>query len=269
MTLGILAGNGRYPVLLADRLCARGLSVVVAGLCGQTAAHLFQPNLPYIDVPLGAFKQAVDFFRAHDAKRIFFAGGVDRRRALLHTRPDRAGIRMLGRALFHGDDRLLRAAADLFYDLGIEVADPSPHIQDWFASSGLLAGPPVSTQSQHDIEIARRSAIALGARDRGQAATARFGRVIGLETILGTDALIARKGMPGSVLVKMVKPAQDRRFDLPAVGERTVLRAQSKGIRAVGVEVGGVLLLDKPQVFEACNRAGISLVGLPPAPREE
>ena len=264
MTLGILAGNGRYPVLLGERLQSLGIATAIAGLRGQASRGLFPPESPYIDVLLGAFRKAADFFHTHNATRIVFAGGVDRRWALLHTLPDREGIRMIGHALFRGDDRLLRAAAHVFLELGIEVADPSPHIHDWFGETGLLAGPPLSTQQKKDLCVARRAATIWGAKDRGQAAVVHRGQVLGRETVFGTDALIARRGRKGAVLVKMVKPGQDRRFDLPAVGEQTILRARSKGIRAVGVEAGGVLLLDKSRVFEACNLAEISLVGLPP-----
>ena len=263
-TFGILAGNGQYPVLLAERFRSLGISTAIAALRGQTTRSLFPPGSPFLDVPLGAFERAANFFRAHDATNIVFAGGVERRGALLYMRPDRFGIRMIGRALFRGDDRLLRTAARCFHDLGIEVTDPSPHIREWFGNTGLLAGPPLSSVQNKNLSVARRAAILWGARDRGQAAIARCGRVLGRETVLGTDALIAWRGRPDSVLVKMVKPGQDRRFDLPAVGERTILRAHSKGIVAIGVEAGGVLLLDKARVFEACNLSGISLVGLSP-----
>jgi DUF1009 family protein len=268
MTFGILAGGGLLPVLVAEALGRDGIPFVTAGLLGQTDRSVFPNAAAFESVPIGAFKKAAHFFLSNDAKRIFFLGGVKRKGVLLYTRPDTAGIRLMLSALFRGDDRLLREASSTFSKLGIEVADPSFLLYPLFAESGLIAGPIPSDETLRDLTAGRNAALVLGRKDKGQAVVAKGGCVLRCEDRRGTDALIASVSSPGAVLVKMVKPGQDRRFDLPAVGPKTILRAALSDITAVGVESGGVLLIEKEKIWKACDACGISLVGLVPNPGE-
>ncbi len=262
MTFGILAGNGLLPVMAHDALCRDEMPFVIAGLSGQTDRRLFPRAAAFETVPLGAFKQAAQFFLSHDARRIFFLGGIKREGALLHTRPDVEGTRLLLSALFRGDDKLLRKAASTFEKLGIEVDDPSFLLYPMFADPGLIAGPIPDAETMRDLNVAKEAALQLGRRDRGQAVIAKDGRILACEGRQGTDALISTVATSGAVLVKMVKPTQDRRFDLPAVGTKTIFNAAVRDIKAVGVEAGGVLLIEKEEITKACDTCKISLVGL-------
>lgn len=260
--LGILAGGGSYPVLLAERLHANRIPFVVAGLKGQTRAALFPKAAAFTLAAVGELQKIAAFFKKHRALHIFFSGGVQRKNIRRNLRLDRAGASLLFSALFSGDDNLLRRCAEVFLGLGVEVIDPSPLLSDFFVPEGHLAGPVAAKSTLRDLALARETAAAWGKKDKGQAAVALDRKVIAREGRKGTDALIDQAGRPGAVLAKMVKPGQDRRFDLPAVGTRTVVHAHRAGITALGVEAGGVLLLDKEAVFSACNTRGISLYGL-------
>jgi hypothetical protein len=177
-------------------------------------------------------------------------------------RPDPIGATLIFSALMEGDDRFLKRCAAAFLKLGITVHDPTSLLSDLFTAPGHLAGPSASPPVLQDLNFARNAALRLGAKDRGQAAVALNEKIIGLEGRRGTDTLILSKGRPGAVLVKMVKPHQDRRFDLPAVGSRTIAAAHRVGISAIGLETNGVLLLEKDEVIAECNQCGISLYGL-------
>jgi DUF1009 family protein len=260
--LGILAGNGTFPVLLAKKLHENRIPFVVAGLRGQANPSHYDRAHAYADTAVGAFRAAASFFIAHGVRAIFFSGGVTRKGLGQYLRPDRIGFSLFLHGLLEGDDMLLKRCAGAFHDLGIEVLDPAPLLFGMFVNRGRLAGPAATPSILRDLAAARDAALAHGVLDRGQAAVAHHGKIIGLEGRLGTDDLIRSKARPGAVLVKMVKPGQDRRFDMPAVGEHTVSSAHRAGICAIGVEENGVLFLQKEAIFSACERYDISLYGL-------
>jgi len=258
---GILAGNGLFPHALANCLMEQKLPFVVMGLRGH-----FQPLPGSIEAceetDLGRLLPIVRYFKKHHAERIFFAGGVRRKHARATLRLDALGACVLPLALLPGDDRLLRGMAFLLGTLGVEVVDPSPAIGSLLADRGLMAGPEPKPAVWNDICIARQGALEIGSRDRGQAAVAFKGNLVGLEGWKGTDALISRAPGPGAVLAKVVKPGQDLRFDRPAIGPSTALLAAARGMRAIAVESGGVLLLDRDRLMEICRQCDISLYGI-------
>jgi UDP-2,3-diacylglucosamine hydrolase len=260
-TAGVLAGNGVYPALLARNLACSGRRVVVAGIRGQTDESLAASVDGFQRFPLGAINRTAAYFMHHRARRIYLAGGVKRPIAWRHARPDRTALALIVRNLTAGDDALLRSVASAFEARGLVVGDPRPFLRDLLAGKGRLAGPPVDAATLTDIQIAWRAAKAHGSKDRGQAAVARRGEVAGLEGKAGTDALIDSVTGPGAALAKVVKPGQDYRFDMPAIGPATVERARRAAFRAIAVEAGGVLLLERERLLATCNRHNISLVG--------
>ena len=260
--LGILAGSGAYPELLAEAILEHQDQVVVAGLLGQANPDDFNhPGVRFRPVYLGAFKSAARCFLSAGVSHIFFAGGVNRQRAWRYLRPDLIGLALLANAMLCGDDAFLKQVAKTFSRLGIHVIDPAPFVLPLLASEGTMAGPEPTPELLHDLRIARQHAKAIGADDIGQGVLVRRSRLLAREDRRGTDALI-RHAVPGSVLVKVVKPNQDRRFDLPAIGPDTALRCAHFGVRAIGVEAGGVLLLHRERIVRQCRRSRISLVGL-------
>ena len=266
-TVGILAGNGVYPGLLARRLASRKMQVIIAGIFGQTEPAVAKDAELYQAFPLGAIKKTARFFLKQGARQIFFAGGLRRKGALKHARPDACAMVLAVRAFTSGDDRFLRNLAICFLKYGIEVIDPSPYIGDLFAQVGRLAGPDPRQSVIDSLAVAWRAALRTGSKDRGQAALAKGDHVWAVERKDGTDALIAKARGAGGVLAKVVKPGQDRRFDMPAIGPESVERAHTAGLAAIGVQAHGVLLLEKERIFDACNRHHISLIGyLSPGP---
>ncbi len=264
--VGILAGTGVYPFLLAQRLIASGFEVVVAGIRGHFSGNLPPECGPFRTFPLGALEATARFFRQHHTTRIFMAGGVTRQGALRSLKPDRHALLLLPKALFGGDDRLLRGVADVMDRCGVRVCDPSSLIADLFAPAGLLAGPDPDEATVLNIKTAFAAARNLGRRDKGQAALVFQNKVIGIEDRKGTNALITRASKPGAILAKVVKPGQDPRFDMPAIGPSTAHLAHTKGLAAIAIEAHGVLLLELDRLLDICNRQKISLVGYPTFP---
>jgi len=260
--VGILAGNGTYPNILAKSLLSHGHQVVIAGIRGQFS-NIYPNEISSVSVfPIGSIRKTTQFFINNRVKNIYFAGGVSRRGVWRHLRPDHYAICSLPHALFKGDNKLLETVANTFCKLGVEVCDPKPFITELFAKHGLLAGPEPDKETLINIEIATCAARNLGLNDAGQSAIAYKNNVAGLEDRNGTNALIANAPGPGSVLAKVVKPGQDLRFDMPAIGPSTALLANAVGIKAIAVETDGVLLLNSKQMFNICNRKRISLVGI-------
>jgi hypothetical protein len=260
--IGILAGRGHYPYLLAERIMTMGKPVVVAGIEGQFSGRLPPGCGPRTTFPLGAFARTARFFLSHGAQRIYFAGGVARKGCLLSARPDRHALALLLNTFISGDDKILRTAANTMLRLGVAVEDPSPILDDLLTPKGLVAGPKLDDETRDNIDVAWKAAKHLGLRDAGQAATAYKGKVAGLEDRKGTDALLANAPGPGAVLAKTVKPNQDRRFDLPALGPSTIRIAKAVGLRAIAAEAGGVLLLERKRLLALCDKQKISLVGI-------
>jgi hypothetical protein len=265
--IGIVAGRGSLPRLLAGRLVGAGERVVVAALSGQADTRRFERCFAVRTVPVGAIGAAARFLLENGAPRAVFAGGVERSLLPGRLRLDRHALALLPAALLRGDDGLLRLAAGRFERLGVAVGDPAEHLGDLLAGEGLIAGPEPGPATLRDLAVARREALAAGSRDRGQAALAFRGRPAGREGRGGTDALLAAAPGPGAVLVKVCKPGQDLRFDRPAIGPATVLAGRLVGLSAIGVEAGGCFVLEPDRVRALCDAHGISLVGLHPVGR--
>jgi DUF1009 family protein len=198
--------------------------------------------------------------------------GTVRRPSLLDLRPDAEGARMftrIGRAAFAGDDGLLAAVVKVLGEEGFRVLGAHEILNEGLAPAGLLSRTQPDALAMTDIRRGIRVARALGAVDVGQGCVVQQGMVLAVEAAEGTDAMLARcaplaRPGPGGVLVKLVKPGQDRRTDLPTIGPNTIRSAQLAGLRGVVFEAGGTLLAEREATIAAADAAGIFLLGLEP-----
>ena len=266
--LGIVAGCGDLPGVLvrACRESSRPFFVVaLAGLADSAAVA----GAPHAWERLGRMGEIIRLLKREAVRELVFAGGA-RRPPLLRMRPDLRMLRFLvsRRSWRLGDGRLLNALLDMLErDEGFRVVGAQDVAPDLLARPGPVGRIAPGVGNDADIALGRREALALGAADRGQGVVARDGTVIGREGHAGTDALLARcRGAAGTggVLVKLPKPLQDRRVDLPTVGVGTVAAAAAAGLAGIAVEAGGALIVDRRAVAEAADRAGLFVVGLPP-----
>ena len=268
--LGIIAGGGPLPGRVADAARAAGRPVFLVALEGYADPSTFAAH-PHEPARLGAAGRIISLLRAHDCHDIVLIGPV-RRPHLLHLRPDAEGAKLLariGRAAFAGDDGFLAAIVRVLGEEGFRVLGAHEILTEAVGPKGLL------TQAMPDAEatadIARGVAVvrALGVVDVGQGCVVQQGIVLAVEAIEGTDAMLARAATlsrpgPGGVLVKLVKPGQDRRADLPTIGPRTIDAAAAAGLRGIAFEAGGTLFTDRASCVARADTAGLFLLGLDP-----
>ena len=268
--LGLLAAGGDVPRRVARTAAAAGRTVAVVALEGWARPEDFA-GLPVIAERPGAAGTIVAFFRQHGVAEVVMTGGAQRP-AFRALRPDATGARLLarvGRAYFLGDDSLLRAVAEVLEGEGFRVVSAQSVLGDVLAGAGLFAGA-LPDEARSDILRGIQVARALGAVDVGQSVVIQQGLVLGVEAIEGTDALLSRcAGLKregfGGVLVKLVKPGQDRRLDLPTIGPITIRAAAAAGLAGIAVEAGGTILVDRPAMRAAAAETGLFLFGFDPA----
>ncbi len=227
-------------------------------------------EVPHEWVRLGAVGQTIELLHGSGARDVVLAGPV-RRPSLTTLRPDGRALRLLSRLGTGGlgDDRLLSLVVSELEEEGFRVVGIDELLADLLAPPGPLGVCRPDADASEDIATAARVARALGVHDVGQAVVVQQGAVLGLEAIEGTDALLARcaglrREGPGGVLVKVRKPNQERRADLPTIGPRTVSGCEKAGLRGIAVEAAGSLIIDRSAVVAAADAAGLFVVGIGP-----
>lgn len=266
--LGILAGGGALPRRLIAAARAQGRAVFVIAFHGQTEAATAEAA-PSFWTHLGNAGEALERLRREEVEELVLAGPI-RRPSLLKLRLDARAARFvaqIGRRAF-GDDGLLGAVVKtLEEDEGFRVIGVQEILGDLLMSAGLYGRHRPDAQAEADIARGLDIVRALGRLDVGQAAVIQQGLVLGVEAIEGTDALLRRAGElrregPGGVLVKIAKPGQETRVDLPTIGLTTVEGVKSAGLRGLAIQAGATLVVDRREVISACDEAGLFLIGL-------
>ena len=265
--LAILAGGGDLPARLAEAARGSGREVFMVAFEGHTAVTAVA-GVPHLWSRFGAAADILDFLHGNGVTELVFAGPV-RRPSISEIMPDWRATKFLAkvgmRAL--GDDGFLRAIARGLEEEGFRVVGIQDILKDLLTSVGPLGALAPDSVAEADIARGIEVARVVGALDVGQAVVVQQGLVLGVEAIEGTDALIDRCGSLrrdglGGVLVKVKKPQQDRRLDLPTVGVQTVVAAASAGLRGIAIEAGGTLVVDRAELVAAADRAGLFVVGV-------
>jgi DUF1009 family protein len=265
--LGIIAGGGGLPRRLVDACQAAGREVFVLALEGAAEPATVE-GVAHAWCRLGAGARGLALLRENNVTDLALAGGV-RRPSLASLRPDWRAAKFFARVGYRvlGDDGLLSAVVAELEREGFRVIGPDQVLRAGLAPEGVLGSLRPDAQALADIDHAQRIARALGALDIGQAVVVQQGLVLGVEAIEGTDALLRRcaelrREGPGGVLVKIEKPGQEQRADRPTIGPRTVALAAEAGLRGIAVEAEATIVLDRDQVVDAANRAGLFVVGI-------
>lgn len=267
-TLGIIAGGGPLPGQVAAAAQAAGRGVFIAGLEGYAAPDVLSP-FPHQFYRLGAIGAMIRGFRDRNCRELVMIGPV-KRPSFLSLRPDAEGAKLLarvGKAAFLGDDGLLAAIVRVLSEEGFRVLGAHEIMTDALAPEGLLTRTQPDAQAMADIRRGVEVLKVTGAADIGQACVVQQGLVLALETVEGTDAMLTRipavtRPGPAGVLIKIAKPQQERRADLPTVGPDTVRHALSAGLRGMAFEAGGTILASRMQLIEIADKEGVFLVGI-------
>jgi len=260
--VGLIAGNGQFPLLFARSAQAQGYEVIAVAHHGETEPELSAVVAAVTWVNVGELEPMIGTFHAAGIERAVMAGGIRKAALLEHFAPDGRGLAFTARMVQRGDDALLRGLAEELESEGIHIVSSTLFLESLLAPLGTLT-PREPTEAQwrdirHGVEVAH----AIGRWDIGQSVVVKSGMVLAVEAIEGTDATIQRGASPGAVVVKVSKPQQDLRFDVPAIGPETVRVCATAGIAVLAVEAGKTLVLEKDDVLRQAEATGLCIVGV-------
>ncbi len=263
--IGLIAGGGQFPLLFAEAARARGRRVVAIGHRNESFPELEQAVDTVCWVKLGQLGKIIGFFRQHGVEEAVFAGTITKTRIFRDVLPDLKAITLWNRIDARQDDAILRAVAGALEDEGIRILASTCFLDHLFFPKGLLTAKKLSGDQMEDIRFGWKIAREIGRLDIGQCVVVRERNVMAVEAIEGTDAAIRRGGelaRSGAVVVKVKKPNQDFRFDLPATGIQTIETLATVRGSVLAVEAGQSLLFDREEMVRTADRLKISVVGL-------
>ncbi len=281
MKLGLIAGNGRFPFLLLDAARAQGLQVCVAAIKEETDAEIDQRAAADSDITvhwlsLGELSRLIDTFHKEGVEKAVMAGQVKHRQIFSSIRPDWRLAKLLLNLSTRNTDMLLGAVAKVLGDEGIELISSTSFLEPLLAEEGVLTERAPDENECKNIEYGLGVARAVAGFDIGQTVVVAAQACVAVEAMEGTDATIERAGrlmesMEGDAstldrrltVVKVAKPNQDMRFDVPVIGISTIETMIHGGASCLSVEAGRTLLFDRESLLERASRAGIAIVAAP------
>ena len=272
--IGLLAGWGRFPLATAEAIRNRGGRVAILTIRHHAEESLAPLADAYGEVGVAEIGKAIDFFQKHGVLRATMAGKIHKKKLFrrfgwLRHLPDWKGLRtfwphLVSRRKDNRDDSLLGAIARAFEQAGIRICPATDFAPELLATSGLLAGHPLSKKMMADVAFGWKLAKELGRLDIGQTVVVKNRAPLALEAIEGTDECIRRAGelcrAGGMTVVKVAKPQQDERFDMPTIGIGTLQSIRAAGGRVLAIEAGKTILVDRDQLTGYASRCGISIV---------
>jgi hypothetical protein len=264
-TIGLIAGGGRFPLLLAESARRAGHRVIAVAHVNQTDPALEGLVEALTWVKLGQVGRIVEALRAGGAEGVVMMGAIAKARFFRDALPDALGLQIIAGVAIRSDDNMLRAFSRALEERGLPVIDPTPYLADRLAPAGVLGRHAPTGEEREDARYGLELARAIGRLDLGQTVVVKGRVALAVEALEGTDACIRRGGelaKEGAVVVKAVKPQQDRRFDLPAVGPDTVETMREAGCRVLAFEAGSTLVMDLEEMVRRADRAKIALLGL-------
>jgi DUF1009 family protein len=282
--LGLIAGNGRFPFLLLDAARAHNLTVIVAAINEETdpeinARAAADPGIRVHWLSLGELSRLIETFQAEGVTRAVMAGQVKHKQIFSSIRPDWRLAKLLLNLRTRNTDMLLGAVAKVLSDQGIELISSTQYLEPLLAKPGVLTARAPDEEETKDIAYGRTVAQAIAAYDLGQTVVIAAQACVAVEAMEGTDATITRAGElfrtidlsnetetnPATLrrsltVVKVAKPNQDMRFDVPVIGVATIRAMHVAGATCLAIEAGKTLLFDPAAIVAAADQAGIAMV---------
>ncbi len=282
--LGLIAGNGRFPFLLLDAARAHGTEVVVAAIREETDREIdaraqADPGIRVHWLSLGELSRLIDMFHREGVSQAVMAGQVKHKQIFSSIRPDWRLAKLLLNLRTRNTDMLLGAVAKVLADEGIELIPSTSYLEPLLAQPGVLTARAPTDQETRDIAYGREVARHLAAFDLGQTVIIAAQACVAVEAMEGTDATIERAGSimrslgdptsdPASTLdrsltvVKVAKPKQDLRFDVPVIGIRTIETMRAAGATCLALEAHRTLIFDRDAIRSQADAAGIAVIAL-------
>lgn len=261
--LGIIAGNGVYPRVLAHAARKGGVKkLVVAAFTDETDREIEKKADVVEWLRVGQLGRLLKFFREHQVHRAIMAGQIAPKN-LFDLRPDVKALVVLAKLKQRNAESIFTAIADELGKAEVHLLPATAFLEHDLATSGLIAGSKLSRVEQEDVHLGWNVAKEIARLDIGQTTIVKNGTVLAVEAFEGTNDAIKRGGSlarEGAVMIKVAKPNQDMRFDVPVIGVETIKIASEAKLRVIAVEAGKTLLLERDQVVDLAERSKISIV---------
>jgi len=271
--LGLIAGNGKFPFLVLDAARSAGYDVVVAAIKEETSPEIENGAASVHWLSLGELSKLIEIFHREGVHRAVMAGQVKHKQIFSAIRPDWRLAKLLLSLGKRNTDSLLGGVANVLADEGITLENSAWLLEPLLAMSGVLTRREPNEQERKNIAYGRVVARHLAQHDIGQTVVIAESACVAVESMEGTDATIQRAGeimasLHGEastfsralIVVKIAKPNQDMRFDVPVIGVRTIEVMQAAGATCLALDAGKCLLLDRPHLLDKANAAGIAIV---------
>lgn len=262
--LGIIAGNGVYPQLVADGARKAGVQKIVAAAFTDETDVILAQHVDVLEwMRVGQLGRLLKFFRSQNVHHAIMAGQIAPKN-LFDLRPDLKALMLLGKLKERNAESIFAAIAAELAKIDVDLLPATTFLEDSLAQSGLIAGPKLSPRQQQDVELGWNVAKEIARLDIGQTIIVKNGTIVAVEALEGTNDAIKRGGTlarEGAVIIKVSKPNQDMRFDVPVIGVETIRIATESAVRVIAVEAGKTLLLERDAVADLAEAASISLLG--------
>jgi hypothetical protein len=275
MRLGLIAGNGRFPFLVLEAARAAGHDVTVVALKEEAFPDLEKaaerpPRAGFHWISLGQLGKCISLLQGAGVARAVMAGQVKHTKLFADITPDLKLLSVLMRLKTKNTDAIIAGIADVLQENGITLVDSTTFLTPLLAKEGVLTARAPTDDERADLTFGYRVADAIAGLDIGQTIAVKSAAVVAIEAMEGTDAVIARAGQlagSGVRVVKVAKPKQDMRFDVPVVGVSTIDGMRAAGATALSVDAGKTLMIDGDAIVRAADEAGIAIVGRPVSTR--
>jgi DUF1009 family protein len=268
MRYGLIAGNGRFPFLVIEGARRAGVGLSVAAIREETDPLIESAAERVVWVGLGQLGKMIRFFKREGVERAMMAGQVKHVQIFSGAIPDVRMLKMLLKLPRRNTDALIGAVADELASEGIELIDSTYFLQDHLPQAGQLSRRAPDERERGDIEYGLEIAREIARLDLGQTIVVRARACVAIEAMEGTDATIERAGLMARgrlTVVKIAKPNQDMRFDVPVVGTPTIERMVEAGATCLCITAGKTLMFDRDQMLRLADEKRISVVAVPPA----
>ncbi len=263
--IGLIAGNGRFPVIFAQNATRLGYSVCAVAHIGETSPDLERHVARIHWIKIGQFNKLIRALKSDGVQETVMLGGIKKTHIFTTVLPDFRALAVASRLKHFKDDLILREVAAELEKEGIRVMESTFGLGDIVVEPGCLTARSPSSEEREDIRYGWEVAREIGKLDIGQCVVIKDRVVVAVEAVEGTDEAIRRGGQlatSGAVVVKRCKPQQDLRFDLPAIGPATIETMGGVKASALALEAGRGIVLDREETIALANKYGIAIVGL-------
>jgi DUF1009 family protein len=263
---GLIAGNGKFPFLVLEAARSQGIDMVVAAIKEETFPEIEEHAKTVYWLSLGQLGKLIKTFKAEGVNRAIMAGQVKHKQIFSAIVPDLKMLQLLASVAVKNTDSLIGAVAEMLESEGIQLVDSTLFLQPLLPEPGVITRRAPSEEEKRDLDYGYKIARELGRLDLGQSVAIADGACVAVEAMEGTDAVIERAALlvngKAFRIVKLAKPNQDLRFDVPVIGPATIRLMAVSNATALSIEARKTLMFDREELIRAANTAGISIIAV-------